>query len=50
MNLNLNEINWELSMSFYPGILFGFRTYEEEYISTHVLYLPFIELALEIEN
>ena len=40
--------NWSLSVGFYPGILIGGRTYDEDKILTHVLYLPFIDLALEI--
>ena len=40
--------NWSLSIGFYPGILFGGRTYEEKNQVTHVLYLPFIDIALEI--
>tara|TARA_R100000541_G_scaffold51465_1_gene58925 strand:+ start:113 stop:262 length:150 start_codon:yes stop_codon:yes gene_type:complete len=41
--------NWSLSFGFYPGILFGIRTYEEERFKiTYVLYLPFIDIALEI--
>ena len=50
MNLNLNEISWELSICIYPGILFGFRTYEEPTFNTHVLYLPFISIILEVDN
>lgn len=42
--------NWVLSIGLYPGILFGIRTYEEEDFKTHVLYLPFVEFALEIDN
>ena len=42
--------NWSLSVGFYPGILLGGRTYEEEKQVTHVLYLPFIDIALEIYN
>ena len=34
---------WELSFGFYPGILIGFRSYEEENKTNHVLYLPFID-------
>jgi hypothetical protein len=41
---------WSLTVGFYPGILFGIRTYEEETYSTHVLYLPFIDIAFEIEK
>ena len=29
----------------YPGILFGFRSYEEKDFVTHVLYVPFIDIA-----
>ena len=42
--------SWTLSIGLYPGILFGIRTYEERDFSTHVLYLPFIDFALEIDN
>jgi len=41
---------WSLTIGFYPGILFGIRTYEEETYSTHVLYLPFVDIAFEIEK
>jgi hypothetical protein len=50
MILNNDEKSWELSISLYPGILFGFRTYQEPLFDTHVLYLPFINIALEIDN
>ncbi len=42
--------SWELSVGIYPGILFGIRTYEEETYYTHVLYLPFIDIAFEIDK
>ena len=42
--------NWELSIGLYPGILFGIRTYTEQDYKQHVLYLPFIDICLEIEN
>ena len=42
--------NWSLSVGFYPGVLIGGRTYEEEDKVTHVFYLPFIDLAIEKEN
>ena len=45
-----NEKSWTLTIGVYPGILFGIRTYEEEDFKTHVLYLPFIDFALEIDN
>lgn len=39
---------WELSLGVYPGVLFGIRTYEYEDSKLHVLYVPFIDIALEI--
>jgi hypothetical protein len=42
--------NWELTMGFYPGVLVGIRTYIEKDFNEHVLYLPFIDIALTIEN
>lgn len=41
---------WELTIGLYPGILFGIRTYEYEDSKLHVLYIPFIDIALEIFN
>ena len=41
---------WSIAVGLYPGILFGFRTYMEPEFSTHVLYLPFVDIALEIDN
>ena len=40
--------SWAVSFGFYPGVLFGMRTYEEEKQTAHVFYLPFIDLAIEI--
>ena len=37
---------WELSFGFYPGIVVGFRSYEEKKKTNHVLYLPFIDVCL----
>jgi len=44
------EKYWSIAIGFYPGILFGFRTYEEKDFNTHVLYLPFVDIALEIDK
>jgi len=41
-------MDWELSLGLYPGILIGFRTYKEENYVTHVLYFPFVDIALTI--
>jgi hypothetical protein len=40
--------SWELSIGVYPGILFGIITYEYAESKLHVLYIPFIDVALEI--
>jgi hypothetical protein len=40
--------NWSLSVGFYPGVLVGIRTYDEENQTVHVLYFPFVDIALEI--
>jgi hypothetical protein len=45
-----NERYWSITIGLYPGILVGFRTYEEKDFNTHVLYLPFVDIALEIDN
>jgi hypothetical protein len=42
--------DWILELGFYPGILFGIRTYQSEISTTHVLYLPFVDIALRIER
>ena len=42
--------SWSISLGFYPGILLGMRSYHEEQQTTHVLYIPFIDLAIEIYN
>jgi hypothetical protein len=39
---------WSLSIGTYPGVLLGARTYDEDNQTTHVLYLPFIDIALEV--
>ena len=40
--------DWSMALGLYPGILFGMRTYIEDTQTTHVFYLPFIDLAIEI--
>jgi len=39
---------WELSLGLYPGVLIGVRSYVEDNLTEHVLYLPFLELCLTI--
>jgi hypothetical protein len=47
---NKIEKGWSVSIGLYPGILLGMRSYKEESFTTHVFYLPFIDLAIEIDN
>jgi len=42
--------DWSMALGFYPGILFGMRTYHGPTHSQTVFYLPFVDLAIEIEN
>jgi len=41
---------WSLSLGTYPGILFGVRSYAGDTHSQTVFYLPFIDLAYEVER
>jgi|TARA_R100000081_G_scaffold90888_1_gene67210 hypothetical protein len=50
--------DFSISIGFYPGFLFGIRTYKKEIeddqdeyrlILHHVLYLPFVDICLTIE-
>jgi len=46
-----NLLGWEISIGFYPGILFGFRSYvDDSDKSNHVLYIPFIDLCLTLHH
>ena len=45
-----NKSNWELSFGFYPGILMGFRSYEEKKKTNHVVYLPFMDACLTLNK
>ena len=42
------RINWEFSIGFYPGLLLGFRTYDEGDKTNHVLYIPLVDACLTI--
>lgn len=39
---------WAVSIGFYPGVLIGMRSYRNDGITSHVLYLPFFDIALQI--
>ena len=40
--------DFELTIGLYPGILLGIRTYPQSNSTLHVLYLPFIDICLEL--
>jgi len=40
--------DWEISVGIYSGLLLGFRTYEEQLKTNHVLYIPFVDVCLTI--
>tara|TARA_R110001632_G_scaffold185059_2_gene305260 strand:+ start:300 stop:446 length:147 start_codon:yes stop_codon:yes gene_type:complete len=41
---------WWVELGIYPGILLGFRTYDQGSYMIHVLYFPFLELSLSINK
>jgi hypothetical protein len=47
---NKNISKWELSFGVYPGVLIGFRSYEEKKKTNHVLYIPFIDVCLTLNK
>tara|TARA_R110000803_G_scaffold41753_6_gene89727 strand:+ start:2285 stop:2428 length:144 start_codon:yes stop_codon:yes gene_type:complete len=44
------EKGYTITLGVYPGMLFGIRAYEEEDYITYVIYLPFVDLAIEIDR
>jgi hypothetical protein len=48
MKEDKNKTAWIIEVGLYPGFLVGIRTYEEPDCVVHVLYLPFVDLALTI--
>jgi len=50
MNENNEDLSgqWAISIGFYPGVLIGMRSYRMEELTTHVFYLPFMDIALQI--
>lgn len=41
---------WQLSIGVYKGVCLGLRQYDTEAGKIIVFYLPFIDIALEIED
>ena len=45
-----NEKGWSIEIGFYPGVLFGVRSYDMEDVKIHVFYLPFVDIAFYNER
>lgn len=41
---------WAVSLGMYPGFLIGMRTYRQEDVTSHVIYVPFFDIAIQITN
>ena len=44
----MKKTDWELSVGFIPGLLFGMRSYVERRKTNHVFYFAFIDICLTI--
>jgi len=42
-----DKSSWAVSIGFYPGIVIGMRSYYSDDLTSHVLYLPFFDVALQ---
>ena len=40
--------NWSIKSRILSRYMYGLRTYDEDTQVTHVLYMPFVDMALEI--
>jgi len=45
-----DKIQWEISLGFYPGVLFGLRSYESDTHVNYVFYLPLVDVCITIYN
>jgi hypothetical protein len=48
MKENKSKTAWSIELGLYPGILLGIRSYSQEDSVIHVLYVPFMDVALTI--
>jgi len=42
--------SWDLSIGLYPGVLIGMRSYVEKQFVQHVIYIPFVDICIEIDK
>lgn len=50
MNEEKKSRGWAISLGMYPGFLIGMRTYRADDIISHVIYVPFFDIAIQLEN
>jgi hypothetical protein len=39
---------WSITLGTYPGVLIGIRSYRYTDLTIHVLYIPFVDIAIEL--
>ena len=42
--------DWEFSIGTYTGVLIGFRSYQEEQKTNHVIYIPLVDICFTVYN
>jgi len=48
MKEDKSKVAWSIELGLYPGLLVGIRSYSQEDSVIHVLYVPFMDVALTI--
>ena len=48
--MNEEDKGWSISIGFYPGVVIGMRSYYNENMTSHVLYIPFFDIAFQIAH
>ncbi len=48
MSKKNHNVQWEIHIGFYPGILVGVRSYRMQNYDDHVLYLPLMDICLTV--
>jgi len=46
--MNKEDKGWAISLGFYPGVVIGMRSYYNQEMTSHVLYMPFFDIAFQI--
>ena len=48
--MSKKDKGWAISLGFYPGVVIGMRSYYNEGMTSHVLYMPFFDIAFQIAH